>query len=105
MQDTQRVIDITNKLATKFGGRPLVVLGVNNDPEAALRALQANDTVTWQNFSDPENKLAKEYRIGSWPTVFVLDGERKIHYTGTPGSFAELTAEALLSELKPIAPE
>ena len=105
MQDAQRVIDITNKLATKFGGRPLVVLGVNNDPEAALRALQANDTVTWQNFSDPENKLAKEYRIGSWPTVFVLDGERKIHYTGTPGSFAELTAEALLSELKPIAPE
>jgi peroxiredoxin len=105
MQDAQRVIDITNKLVTKFRGRPLVVLGVNNDPEAALRALQANDTVTWQNFSDPQNKLAKEFRIGSWPAVFVLDGERKIHYAGTPGSFAELTAEALLSELKPVAPE
>jgi peroxiredoxin len=105
MRDAQRVIDITNNLVTKFRGRPLVVLGVNNDPEASLRALQANDTVTWQNFSDPDNKLAKEYRIGSWPAVFVLDGERKIHYAGAPGSFAELTAEALLSELKPVAPE
>jgi peroxiredoxin len=105
MQDTQRVMDITNNLVTKFKGRPLVVLGVNNDPEASLRALQANDTVTWQNFSDPYNKLAKEYRIGSWPAVFVLDGERKIHYAGTPGSFAELTAEALVSEVKPVAPE
>jgi peroxiredoxin len=105
MQDAKQVMDITNSLVTKFKGRPLVVLGVNNDPETALRALEANDTVTWQNFSDPDNKLAREYRIGSWPTVFVLDGQRKIHYSGAPGSFAELTAEALLAEAKPIAPE
>ncbi|MEY3894797.1 MAG: hypothetical protein RLZZ214_316 [Verrucomicrobiota bacterium] len=105
MQDARRVIEITNNLVTKFRGRPLVVLGVNNDPEAKLRALQANDTVTWPNFSDPENKLAQEYRIGLWPIVFVLDGERKIHYAGAPGSFAELTAEALLAEAKPTPTE
>jgi peroxiredoxin len=105
MQDAKRVIDITNTLVTKFRGRPLVVLGVNNDLEATLRTLQANDTVTWPNFSDPENKLAREYRIGLWPVVFVLDGERKIHYVGAPGSFAELTAEALLAEVKPTAAE
>jgi hypothetical protein len=35
----------------------------------------------------------------------VLDGERRIHFSGTPGSFAELTMEALLSELKPAAAE
>lgn len=103
VQDANRVTEITNKLVAKFKGRPLVVIGVNNDPEAKLRALQANDSVTWMNFSDPENKLAKDYRIGIWPVVFVLDGERKIHYSGAPGSFAELTAEALLSEIKPAA--
>jgi peroxiredoxin len=105
MQDAKRVIEITNNLVTKFRGRPLVVLGVNNDPETKLRTLQADDTVAWSNFSDPENKLAKEYRIGLWPVVFVLDGERKIHYAGAPGSFAELTAEALLAEVKPTATE
>ena len=47
--------------------------------------------------------LAKEYRVGSWPLVYVLDGERKIHYVGAPGSFVELTAEALLAEVKPAA--
>jgi hypothetical protein len=76
---------------------------VNNDPAAKLRSLQADNTVTWANFSDPENKLAKEYRVGSWPLAYVLDGERKIHYAGAPGSFVELTAEALLAEAKPAA--
>lgn len=105
MQDANRVIEITNNLVTKFKGRPLAVIGVNNDPEAKLRSLLANDTVTWTNFSDPENKLAQEYRIGLWPTVFVLDGDRKIHYVGAPGSFVELTAEALLAEVKPTSAE
>lgn len=101
MQEGDRVVEVTNKLVSKFKDRPLTVIGVNNDPEAKLRALEADDTVTWTSFSDPENKLAREYRIGLWPVVFVLDGERKIHYSGAPGSFAELTAEALLAEIKP----
>jgi peroxiredoxin len=95
-----RVIEITSSLAVKFRGRPLVVIGVNNDPVEKLRALQADGTVNWPNFSDPENKLASEYRVGTWPLVYVLDAERKIHYAGAPGSFAELTAEALVAEMK-----
>ncbi len=67
--------------------------------------MEADGTVTWPNLSDPANKLAAEYRVGSWPLVYVLDGERKIHYSGAPGSFAELTAEALLSEVKPAVSE
>ena len=101
--DAKRVIEITAATELKFKGRPLIMIGVNNDPAAKLRSLQADNTVTWPNFSDPENKLAKEYRVGSWPLVYVLDGERKIHYVGAPGSFVELTAEALLAEVKPAA--
>jgi peroxiredoxin len=97
------VVEITTNLQEKFKCRPLVVLGVNSDPLAELRALQAEGIVTWPNFSDPENTLAKDYRIGSWPLVYVLDGERKIHYAGAPGSFAELTAEALVGEIRPSA--
>ncbi|MEI8038658.1 MAG: redoxin domain-containing protein [Verrucomicrobiota bacterium] len=104
-QDVERVVQITRDLVTKFQGRPLVVLGVCNDPLPKLRALEADSTVTWRNLSDPANKLAADYRIGAWPLVYVLDGERKIHYVGPPGSFADLTAEALLSEIKPAAKE
>jgi peroxiredoxin len=103
LADARRVIEITAATEAKFKGRPLVVIGVNNDPAAKLRSLQADNTVTWANFSDPENKLAKEYRVCVWPLVYVLDGDRKIHYAGAPGSFVELTAEALLAEAKPAA--
>jgi peroxiredoxin len=99
--DAQRVVAITTAMQTKFKDRPLAIIGVNNDSVEKLRALQADGTVPWPNFSDPENQLAKEYRVGSRPLVYVLDGERKIHYAGAPGSFAELTAEALLAEVKP----
>ena len=104
VSDAQRVVEVTTALETRFKGKPLAVIGVNNDPLEKLRTLQSDGTVSWPNFSDPDNKLAQQYRVGTWPLVYVLDGERKIHYSGAPGSFAELTAEALLSEVKPTAP-
>jgi peroxiredoxin len=100
VQDADRVVEITTALNKKFQGRPFVIVGVNHDPLDKLRAMQADGTVTWQNFSDPEFALAKEYRVGSWPLVYVLDQDRKIQFAGSPGSFVELTAEALLAELK-----
>ena len=104
-QDAGRVVQITRDMVKKFQGRPFVVIGVCNDPLPKLRALEADSTVTWQNLSDPANKLAAAYRVGAWPLVYVLDGERKIHYAGAPGSFVDLTAEALLSEIKPTVQE
>lgn len=98
--DAQRVVEITTAMDAKFRGKPFAVIGVNNDTTEKLRALQADGTVPWTNFSDPENHLARTYRVGTWPLVYVLDGERKIHYAGAPGSFAELTAVGLLEGLK-----
>ncbi len=102
--DAHRLVQVTTALEARFKGKPLVVIGVNNDPLEKLRTLQSDGTVPWLNFTDPENKLAQQFRVGSWPLVYVLDGERKIHYSGAPGSFVELTAEALVAEVKPAAP-
>ena len=97
-----RVLEMATALEKKFAGKPFVVIGVNNDTRDNLREMQKQaDLVTFLNFSDPENRLAREYRIGSWPLAYVLDGERKIHYAGQPGSFVELAASALLDEAKP----
>lgn len=104
MDETERVIAITSEMKRKFQGRPLEVLGVNHDSLEKLRSMEAEGAVTWRNFSDPNNQLSGEYRVAAVPLVYVLDGERKIHYAGTPGSFVDLTAEALLSE-KDNAPE
>jgi hypothetical protein len=71
---------------------------VNGDATEQLRKLEMeeNTLVTWPNFSDPQAKLMGEYRVGSLPLVYVLDGSRKIHYVGAPGAFVELAVEALL---------
>lgn len=104
MGEAARALEMTTALEKKFAGRPFVLVGVNNDPIENLREMQKQpDLVTFPNFSDPQNQLAGEYRIGSWPLVYVLDGERKIHYAGPPGSFVELTAAALLNPAKPAA--
>jgi hypothetical protein len=67
--------------------------------------MEADGTVNWRNLSDPSRKLAGEYRVGSWPLAYVLDGERKIHYAGPQGSFVELTADALLTDSAPAGKE
>lgn len=101
VNDAERLLQMTADMDRKFKDRPFVLIGVNNDPVEKLRAMQADGTVKWLNFSDPENKLSAEYRIGSWPLAYVLDGERKIHYAGAPGSFVELTADALMPAAVP----
>ena len=98
MPDAERVVEITRDMEKKLSGKSLVILGVNHDTLENLRLMESVNSVTWRNFSDPTQQLARQYRVGTWPLVYVLDGERKIHYAGTQGSFAELTAEALLSE-------
>ncbi|MEN9535195.1 MAG: hypothetical protein RIR37_468 [Verrucomicrobiota bacterium] len=98
MPESDRVLEITNNTLRKFKGRPFTIIGVNHDPLAKLRSIEADQITSWKNFSDPNMKLAREYRINALPHVLILDGERKIHYSGVPGSFAEITAEALLSE-------
>ncbi len=104
VSDAKRIVEITTAMENKFKGKPFAVMGVNNDTNEKLRVLQSDGTVPWTNFSDPENKLAREYRVGTWPLVYVLDGERKIRYAGAPGSFVELTVEALLDQAKTAPP-
>jgi hypothetical protein len=94
-----------NELTNRLRGRPVVILGVNHDPLEKLRELEGGSAVSWRSFSDPEKRLSQTYRIGSWPLILVLDGERRIQYSGAPGSFAELTVEALLSEAPASNPE
>jgi peroxiredoxin len=101
MDNAQEVMKLMAETDARMKGKPFVLLGINNDTIEKLRMLEGNDTVTIKSLSDPDNKLANAYRIGTRPMIYVLDGERRIHYTGAPGSFAELTAEALLANRKP----
>ncbi len=75
---------------------PFILLGVNRDSLANLRALEADRLVTWRNFSDPSQTVAGQYRISSWPYCIVLDQKGTIQYKGPVGSFADAVANDLI---------
>ena len=107
MPEAERTLEYCATLQQKFAGKPFALVGVNSDPVGTLRMMQKSDSkpLIWPNFSDPEGKAAKQFRIGASPVVYVLDGDRKIRFWGAPGSFVELTVDAVLSEKKaPAAP-
>ncbi|MCU0796705.1 MAG: peroxiredoxin family protein [Akkermansiaceae bacterium] len=83
----------------RFVGKPFEVVGVNTDLREDLRKLQADGRADWPNFSDAKAELSRVYRVASYPTAYVLGPDRKIHYVGPMGTFAELTAYAVLDEL------
>lgn len=99
-EDTDRIIALTNQLTTKYQSQPVTVLGVTPEAADRIKTLQGDSSILWNNISDPIEKLSKEYRISSRPYVFVIDAEGKIQYTGLPGSFVELTVDALLNPEK-----
>lgn len=94
------LIEFTNEMQAKFKDKPIKIIGINHDPLETLRAMRSDGSVSWRNLTDPENRLARAYRVGIWPMVYVLDHQQRIHYAGPLGSFVELTAEALAAELR-----
>lgn len=99
-ESSEQLLEMARIMRERFKGKAFEVVGVNRDPQAQLRELQASHHIEWPNFSDPENKLGAQYRVAAWPLAYVLDGKRQIHYVGPVGSFVELTAAALLEDKK-----
>ncbi len=102
-----RLLESMGSLRKTYGDKGLVLIGVNNDTVANLRSIQQSDAdlLDFPNFSDPRNELSATYRVGTWPLVYVLDGERKIQYVGTPGSFINASVAALLEPAAKPAPK
>jgi peroxiredoxin len=98
MQERERVLRMVAETRQRFVGKPVEVVGVNVDPIATLRGMEADGSVPWRNFSDSTGALASQYRAASLPLVFILDKERRVQYSGMPGSFADLTCDALLGK-------
>ena len=92
-----RAMELLRETASGKVDKPFVLLGVNRDSLVNLRALEADRIVTWRNFSDPKQEVARQYRINSWPYCMVLDQKGAIQYRGIVGAFADAVVEGLLS--------
>ena len=95
--ETDKFIGLTNQMAVKYEGKPVAILGVTPESLDRISELQADGSIRWNNLIDPADKLAREYRIAARPAAFIIGPDGKIEYAGLPGSFAELTVDALLA--------
>lgn len=100
MEAFEKTMAFLRKVESRLGPRGLVVLGVAAEGRPVMRRLMQDGTVTWQNWLDEDGKLAKLYQVNKYPACWVLDAEGKVEINGVPGSFAELTAEALVKDLE-----
>ena len=92
-------------LVLEMKGSPFALIGVNSDksPEVAKEAI-AKNKLNWRSFQDQpkgsDAKISGDWFINGWPTIVVLDAERKVHYRGHDGKQATEVAKALVETLK-----
>jgi hypothetical protein len=69
-------------LVQKFAGRPLVLVGVNADPDVeTLRHSQEKDHLTWRSWWDRRGgPIAYLWGIRGFPTVFLIDQRGVIRF-------------------------
>jgi hypothetical protein len=89
-------------LVAKMQGRPVVVLGVNSDPDrGAAKAVLTRQGAAKRSWADggPDGPIATRWHVQAWPTVYVLDARGVIRYRGNAlGRQVEATVEALARE-------
>ncbi len=90
------ILKALKKTADSYSGKNFVLLGVNRDTLSNLRALEADQIVTWKNFSDPDQLIAKAYHIKNWPHCIILTPQGRIAYRGMPGALANAVVDDLL---------
>ncbi len=89
-------------LVKRLEDQPFVLVGVNSDDEETYRKRRVAMGVTWPSFFDggaTRGPIASAWGVSTWPTIYVLDHEGKIRFTGVRGEAMDHAVDTLLAEL------
>ncbi len=71
-------------LVRQLAGKPFTLLGINSDKDrSVLRKVLEQQQITWPNIYDGSGasaKIAKDWNVSAWPTVYLIDHEGVIRY-------------------------
>jgi hypothetical protein len=90
-------------LVAKYKDRPFVILGVNSDTDRdRIKQAVAREGITWRSWwaGSIDGAIPKLYRVQSWPTVYLLDGQGVIRRAQAQGRALEEAIEVLLREVE-----
>jgi len=71
------------ELVEKNKDRPFALLGVNaDDSREEAKAVHDKNRLTWRSFhiGDPGGPVPRQWAIGGWPTIYLVDATGKIRY-------------------------
>jgi thiol-disulfide isomerase/thioredoxin len=72
----RETIPYLRKLAQRYANAPFVLISVSVDRDAAAwRSAVAADKMTWPQYRDASNTVARLFKLGPIPTTVILDGE------------------------------
>ena len=91
-------------LVKRLAGKPFALLGINSDdsPEAVRKVLKEKN-LTWRSWFDGGligGPIATQWGVTGWPTIYVLDHEGVIRYTGVRGERMDHAVDTLLGEME-----
>jgi hypothetical protein len=85
----------------KLQGRPFALLGVNADGDREqVRRLITVKGLNWRSFWDGDGRIARRWKVTSWPTVYVLDAQGLVRFRVARPEDLEQAVELLLGELE-----
>src|SRR5262245_40852959 len=89
-------------LVEKLQGRPFALLGINTDGNVnEVKQKSMTESVTWRSWYDGQGgAICKQYKVQSFPTIFVLDHKGVIRYKNVRGDEMEKAVETLLKEME-----
>ncbi len=95
-------------LVEKLKDKPFALIGVNSDKDKSYYFKRAKKmAVTWRSFWCGERggagPLVSEWRIGTWPTMYLIDSEGVIRkrWLGVPSSDKlDEAIDALIAEME-----
>ncbi len=91
-------------LVKRLVKRPFALLGVNSDRDREeLKKAMAKEQISWRSFwngGSTEGPISQAWRVQSWPTIFVLDGQGVIRYRDVRATALERAVDELLKEVE-----
>ncbi len=90
-------------LVVEMQDEPFALIGVNSDDlESARKAVQEKE-LNWrsfQNSGEGRADFSEDWMVEGWPTIVILDAERRIRYRGHDGHAATAVAKELVAKMK-----
>jgi hypothetical protein len=90
-------------LVRKLADKPFTLLGINSDKSrSALQKVLREQKITWPNIHDGSGsaaRIASEWNVTAWPTIYVLDHAGVIWYREVSDDDLEQAVTELLKEV------